>query len=353
MSTSVDYLIIGQGLAGSLLGWELIRRDQTILVIDPGTENASRVAAGLINPVTGQRLIKMAGTDQLLESAKKYYALLEQFFRQSFFIEQPMLRLLQNARLRKTAQQRLTNAAYAPHLDRILDTHAGVQSSFGLLRQTHTGYVQTCPLLRALKQFFIDHNSYRQAQVCYRDIHCQQTVHWQGWQARAIIFCEGYHLTGNPWFNWLPLQPVKGEILTGFSPNLPGPEILNYGHWLIPLTNSQFKTGATFVHNQLDTAPSLQAKTTLLADLEQVCPALRQSTLLCHQAGIRPATQDRQPFIGFHPKQTGFAVFNGFGAKGSLLIPHYCQLFADVLQSRQTLPGKINIIRHYDTHFSY
>lgn len=353
MSTSVDYLIIGQGLAGSLLGWELIRRGQTVMIIDPGTENASRVAAGLINPVTGQRLVKAADTERLLESATKYYAVLELFFRQSFFIEQPMLRLLHSARLLEIARQRLADPTYAPYLERILDRHSGITSPFGLLVQRHTGHVETRALLRALKQFFIDRCSYRQAQVCYRDIHWRRTVNWQGLQARAIIFCEGYHMSQNPWFNWLPLQPVKGEILTGFCVNLPGPDILNYGHWLMPITGCQFKTGATFEHDTLDITPTERAKATLLSELEQVCPALSQATTLCHQAGIRPATQDRQPFIGFHPKQAGFAVFNGFGAKGSLLIPYYCQLFADVLQSRQALPGKINIFRHYDSHFSH
>jgi len=54
----IDFLIVGQGLAGSLLAWELIQRGCSVLVVDKGEENASQVAAGLINPVTGIRFVK-------------------------------------------------------------------------------------------------------------------------------------------------------------------------------------------------------------------------------------------------------------------------------------------------------
>ncbi|HBA65740.1 MAG TPA: FAD-dependent oxidoreductase, partial [Methylococcaceae bacterium] len=54
----IDFLIVGQGLAGSLLAFELIQRNAQVMVVDDGRENASEVAAGLINPVTGIRLVK-------------------------------------------------------------------------------------------------------------------------------------------------------------------------------------------------------------------------------------------------------------------------------------------------------
>jgi glycine/D-amino acid oxidase-like deaminating enzyme len=58
MPQQVDYLIIGQGLAGSLLSWELLQHGCSIHLIDNQQENASQIAAGLINPVTGMRLVK-------------------------------------------------------------------------------------------------------------------------------------------------------------------------------------------------------------------------------------------------------------------------------------------------------
>lgn len=53
---TVDYLIIGQGICGTMLSWNLFREGKKVLVIDDGNEHTpSRAAAGIINPVTGRR----------------------------------------------------------------------------------------------------------------------------------------------------------------------------------------------------------------------------------------------------------------------------------------------------------
>ncbi|WP_198246667.1 hypothetical protein [methane-oxidizing endosymbiont of Gigantopelta aegis] len=41
---------------------------------------------------------------------------------------------------------------------------------------------------------------------------------WRGQTVKRLIFCQGHENLENPWFNYLPLKPVKGEILTAFSP---------------------------------------------------------------------------------------------------------------------------------------
>ncbi|MEY3190936.1 MAG: hypothetical protein RIS10_1053, partial [Pseudomonadota bacterium] len=77
---TIDFLIIGQGLAGSLLAWELINRGCNVIIVDNGKENASQIAAGLINPVTGMRFVKSTNVDDLLPTAKQCYAQLDTIF---------------------------------------------------------------------------------------------------------------------------------------------------------------------------------------------------------------------------------------------------------------------------------
>nr|WP_305908525.1 FAD-dependent oxidoreductase [Methylomarinum sp. Ch1-1]MDP4521363.1 hypothetical protein [Methylomarinum sp. Ch1-1] len=207
----IDYLIIGQGLAGSLLGWELIRRGQRIMLVDNGMENASRIAAGLINPVTGKRIVKTCQIDVLLPTALDYYAALERFFQQKFYIDKPMLRLLRNDKERQTAEKRLAEPGYSDYLAGLIEAKTGLNSSHGLLQQAQTGYLLTQPLLMALRQFFIEQGSYRHSVVDYREIRLEPEPSWQNWRPRRIIFCEGYRAIDNPWFSWLPFQPVKGR----------------------------------------------------------------------------------------------------------------------------------------------
>jgi glycine/D-amino acid oxidase-like deaminating enzyme len=346
-----DFLIIGQGLAGSLLAWELIRRDCKVLLIDNGVENASACAAGLINPVTGMRFVKSNQVDMLLPEAKNCYRQLSDFFQQEFYIEKNMLRIFSSEKERHNAQKRLQDWSYQAYLGEILDLSCfknmeGLNSPFGMIEQIQTAYLLTQPLLSALKQFFIEKQSYQQLSFDYTEIALTPTVSWRGIHPKQIVFCEGYRLRDNPWFSNLPLQPVKGEILT-LENRQPLPDkILNYGHWLIPLDAHIFRTGATFDTVQLDTLGTETAKNILLNSLQQILPNTATAKLLKQQANIRPCTLDKQPFIGRHPRYPQLAIFNGFGAKGSLQIPYYSQHFADNLLKNKSLNPMVDSRRY-------
>ena len=109
----VDALIIGQGLAGSLLAWELRQHGQSILVLDVGTDNASSVAAGIINPVTGLRLAMQTHVETLLPAAQNFYSALKAYFNETFFIELPMRRLIASE---DEYLLRAKNDAITPHI---------------------------------------------------------------------------------------------------------------------------------------------------------------------------------------------------------------------------------------------
>ena len=50
----LDYLLIGQGISGSVLAWQLLKVGKRIVVINNTLANrASSVAAGVYNPITG------------------------------------------------------------------------------------------------------------------------------------------------------------------------------------------------------------------------------------------------------------------------------------------------------------
>ena len=348
---TIDYLIIGQGLAGSLLAWELMQRGYTVVIVDNGRENASQVAAGLINPVTGMRLVKSADVNRLLPAAKQCYAQLADVFQQAFYIQKPMLRLFRSDQELTHGLKRRADPEYQDYLGEVTLPDQTINTTpFGFLQQKQTGYLLTRPLLSCLKDFFIESRCYRLTAVDYRDIQLQPTLRWQDIVPKQIIFCEGYQATRNPWFSWLPFQPVKGEILTLQHQSPLADNILNFGDWLIPLDSRHIRVGATFDRDNLNTKPTERGKNALLNALKPIPVDLAQATLINHQAHIRPCTLDKHPFLGRHPQHPQLAIFNGFGAKGSLQIPWYSQHFADALLINKLLTS--NIKRHYATHFT-
>ncbi|MGR8934588.1 MAG: NAD(P)/FAD-dependent oxidoreductase [Gammaproteobacteria bacterium] len=340
----VDFLIVGQGLAGSLLGWELLQRGARVLLLDAGGTNASQVAAGLINPITGMRLVKTPGIDALLPEAAACYRQLEQRFGKRFYIEKPLLRRLANERERHYAEQRCADGKYRDYIDRFVPENDA--APFGSLLQQRSAYLLTAPLLSCLRDFFHAGGSYQETALRYADLALTDAgVCWRDVNAQRLVFCEGYRSKDNPWFGRLPLQPVKGEILTLQAGPLPD-TIVNYGQWLIPLDAHTARIGATFERECLDCEATDSAKQQLLANLSAHCPAVNIHAVIDHQAGIRPATLDKQPFLGAHPRHPQLTIFNGFGAKGSLAIPYYARHFAEFLLHGAPLSANADIRRH-------
>lgn len=348
----VDVLIIGQGLAGSLLAWELASRGLAVSVVDNGQCNASRVAAGLVNPVSGRRLVLQLNIAELLPLAKARYRQLARFFGNDFFVELPMWKILSGPTQVYQAERRLRQTEYAGYLQATSAGGPGILAPFGILRQLQTGYVKTESLLDALRTWLIARGSYRQAEFDYADIQLAPDLRWRDLQPRHIVFCEGHLARANPWFGRLPFQPAKGVILSCSSQTPLPSQILNYGHWLLPLTNDTFKTGATFDPLNLNLDPEPASEVALLADLQAVVPEIAGIRVIRHQVGIRPATLDKEPLIGRHPQHSCLHIFNGFGAKGGLLIPWYAERFADFLQQCLPLPPTCDIKRYYASHFS-
>jgi len=347
MHKQVDYLIVGQGLAGSLLSWELIKQGCTVHLIDNQQENASQIAAGLINPVTGMRLVKSNHIDSLLPCALKTYQELSHYFKQSFYIEKPILRILRNEKEWLKFQQRLNDPAYSNFLaPQLKQTPHSIHAPLGVIQQKQTGYLLTKKLLAHLQNFLLTKNNYQAAQFNYSDLQLGKSVIWHELSAKKIIFCEGYQAINNPWFKTLPFQLAKGEILTLTSKMPLIPNILNYGHWFIPLNKYQFRTGASFDSQHINTHITESARQNLLTSLRQIYPVSKIAHLEQHQANIRPTTLDKAPFIGIHPQHKQLAIFNGFGAKGSLQIPYYSQQFTQYLLHNTAIDPHANCQRY-------
>lgn len=346
----LDFLLVGQGLAGSLLAWELLQHNCRVMIVDDGVENASQVAAGLINPVTGMRLIKSTEVDVLLPCARQYYAKLAKIFGKQFFVAHSMLRLLHNQNEVELCRKRLLDSQYSAYLAGISPDSEFDElfiASHGALKQLQTGYLLTRALLQSLQAHFITVGCYQKVHFDYQEVKVNSTLQWREFFPKRIIFCEGFQGMRNPWFAYLPFQPVKGEILT-LQHDVSGlQQMVNFGHWLIPLDVQQARLGATFDHENLDCIPTRQAQDVLLQSLAKISPRLANVEVIAQHANVRPTTLDKQPFMGHHPQFPNLSIFNGFGAKGSLQIPWYAQQFVRHLLNTESIPQQGNIARYH------
>ena len=69
----IDYLIIGSGLAGISFAEVALRNGKSIFIMDNNSQNSSKVAGGLYNPITGRKMVKTWNCDQLFDYLIPYY----------------------------------------------------------------------------------------------------------------------------------------------------------------------------------------------------------------------------------------------------------------------------------------
>ncbi|MGD8559942.1 MAG: FAD-dependent oxidoreductase [Gammaproteobacteria bacterium] len=350
---NIQFLIVGQGLAGSLLAWELMNRNQSVSIVDyPIPTAASRIAAGLINPVTGQRLVKAPEVDTCLAVALDYYQRLTERFGQTYYHANPMLRLFRSAADVDRYKTRRKDPEYQNYLgDAFAAGQSGqpVNDPMGGFHQTQTGYLAVTPLLTSLRDYFVAQGIYRSSNLDYAQLRFDAgKIHWKDIVADCVIFCEGAEVLNNPWFRWLPFQLSKGDIISLQSARELPSAIINDGYWLLPIDKHHALVGATYQWQWSDDADSATATRTLVAAFERMTGITKDVTITDQRAGIRPTTRDKQPFIGVHPDKPYLGIFNGFGSRGAMSIPCYCQRFADYLLSNKPLPDNVNIARFED-----
>lgn len=350
--TNTDLLIVGLGLAGGLLSWELMRRRCDFVVVDDNANaSSSLAAAGLITPVTGKRLAMRPDAEVLLEAAEPLYEDLARRLGARFLRPVPCLRLFADEAERGYFERRRRDPGYSGFLGReaTAEELAVFRAPYGGAWLRRTAYLDTPALIAHIRQHLA---TARRLLVRRLDADtlipaAGGGIRWGRLRARRVVFCEGFQAARNPWFARLPWQAAKGEILhleLHGPPALPD-ALINWGKWLAPRADGSYRLGATHSWSPLDARTTSSAREELLAHLDDRVPGLRVRVIR-QVAGVRPATRDRLPFLGRHLEMPALSIFNGFGAKGSLLIPWYAQRMADYLCDATPLPETCDIARH-------
>jgi glycine/D-amino acid oxidase-like deaminating enzyme len=349
-----DYIIVGQGLSGSLLGYDLLKRGWKVLVYDQLEQpQASGVAAGIFNPFTGRKLVKTWMADTIFPFLQKYYHGLENELGVKVLHMLPMYRPFLTTEEQNEWGAKYYDDRYRPYIDAVItdsDRWPQVINPVGGLLLKQTGYVDTAALVNAIRTVFMDNGMLVNGRFLASEVKIlKEKVHYQDHQAKKVIFCEGPWVTDNQFFNWLPMRPVKGEILE-IEMAQPMEIIVNRGVFVLPFRENYCKVGATFDNRNLDWNVTEGAKLSLKKKLEGL---LQASYRITNQlAGVRPASLDRRPLIGLHPAYEPLGVFNGLGTKGVSLAPYLISQFIELLEYGKPLIPEISISRYFSLYYN-
>ncbi len=354
MSTQ-KYIVVGAGLAGCLLAWRLEQAGQHVTLIgSTQLPNASEVAGGVINPVTGRWMIKTWNFDALIPHAAATYRELEQTFGVKLYHPIPLIRYCQHSVDAKRMGKRMRNPRYADVLGDPIPVGEGpeaLEDTHGSFHIKQAAYTDLPKLLQILRQHFSDNGSFLDETFIHADL--QKDAHrWSYHQLQAdhIIFCEGVGMQSNPWFNWLPLTPAKGETLILKCDTLDLPHaIYHHRKWLLPYDDHTYRLGATFDSDDATSEPTEAGAHELLESARSFISPQHTLTVKQHYAGLRPTTKDFRPFIGSHPVEPKLHIFNGLGSKGASLAPELIRQFLAYLLDGEPLDAEIDIARYTDS----
>ncbi|WP_417370391.1 NAD(P)/FAD-dependent oxidoreductase [Gelidibacter japonicus] len=342
----VDYLIVGCGLAGVSFCEELRAHDKSFVVFDDQSQQSSIVAAGLYNPVILKRFTEVWKAKEQLEMAWDFYEDLENLLGVKLDYKLPVYRRFTSVE----EQNDWFNASDNPTLEAFLspkvikNENPAIDAPFGFGEVHDTGRIDTSTLLNHYKLFLRTINSYSNETFDYSLLSMQEkSLSYKNLNAKFIVFAEGYGMVKNPFFEYLPLNVVKGEVLTIKAPDLKMDFILKSSVFVVPENDDCYSVGATYNWEDKTHEITEEAKNELLEKFENIIHC--DYELVNQMAGIRPTVKDRRPLVGTHSKHKNMAILNGLGTRGVMIGPYVAkQLFLHLLKA-QPLDAEIDIKR--------
>ncbi len=340
-----NYLIIGQGLAGTLLAHELMKANESFVVIDKFNESTStKVAAGMFNPISGKRMVKSWNADVLLADTFKAYTEMEDVLNCKLLFKQNIYQLFGSVKEQNDLSSRMDNEDFSQHVNLFPTKEPNLNDAFGAFEIKETGWVYTRALIEKMRELLLHKDCLLDEDFEYN--HLNQLA--DGWQyndikANHVIFCQGYKNQDNPYFNYLPFVLCKGEVFTIKCSGLTIDKMIKKGIYLVNLYDDVYKVGATYEWNDLTENTSEQGKTYLEEKLNDFLKVPYQ--VIKHEANIRPTTKDRKAIVGEHPKYKNMYILNGLGTKGVMHAPYLAKQLLNLINKNLEVDKEISINR--------
>jgi glycine/D-amino acid oxidase-like deaminating enzyme len=342
-----DVLIVGQGICGTFLSWWLEQKGLSFIVLDEERPHtASRTAAGLINPVTGRRIVKTWMIDELLSFAEKAYAGIGKALQMECLRPVSVIDLFPTPQMRLAFLDRFAEDPQflqLPVNEHDWDLHFHYELGYGMISPCYLADLPS--LLPAARQRLLQQGTLREERFEQQALRLQHDgIQYNDISARMIIFCDGIESFSRLWFTRLPFAPNKGEALIIDVPDLPSAgTVFKKGISLAPWKDGLYWVGSSYEWSFTDPGPTETFRDRTEMNLRSWLK--HPFHVVDHIASVRPATLERRPFVGFHPLHPRVGILNGMGTKGCSLAPYFAHQLVEHLAEGSAIRPDADIKR--------
>lgn len=347
MITHTDILIVGQGISGTMLSWFLHSCNVDFLIIDKGEENASSISGGIINPVTGRRIVKVWMDDILIPFAAKTYTAMGNFLSTAMLKETRIVNFFPNPFMRESFLKKIAQqTAYINMTENDSEFNHFFTYEFGIGNISPAYIVYVSKLLSDWRGYLSQHNWLRKEVFDFDSLKVtEQKIIYKNIICNKIIFCDGVPGQSNPFFSSLPFALNKGEALIIEAKDLPHEFIYKKSITLVPLQKENlFWVGTNYLWDFDDDKPTETFRNSTELTLKNWLKVA--FTVQDHRAAVRPATVERRPFVGFHPVYKNVGLLNGMGTKGCSLAPYFAHQLVQSITKGNPISPEVSIKRH-------
>ncbi len=327
----------------------------SVAIIDRlDVQTSSKVAAGLVTPITGSRAAASWRWNEFYPAANLFYRQVERTVGAVLWQVEPALRVLHNQAERELFEGKWIgkssdDESVSIGAEWISEPNtSGLKAPFGMCSMKPAARLNTLAYLAETQRFFEANGAFYRfdlqcdSDIVFEPLSTEYTVNIAALRlaGKWIAFCQGIAARENRFFADLPLHPARGDILLVKSPGVAFDRVIHHDAWAIPMGEQRFLVGATYdrVSLQDPAEPSDEKNSQFRDELMQRWESLTegsfqggQHTVLEQRWAVRPASYDRHPLIGPHDEHANAFCLNGLGSKGTLMAPRLAEMALDAM----------------------
>jgi glycine/D-amino acid oxidase-like deaminating enzyme len=336
-------LVIGQGLVGTWLAYFLQERNLSYVIVNDSKQaSASSVASGVINPVTGRRMVQTWMIEDVMPFAVASYEAFQQKTNSKIVSNTPVVLIHPSPQMKDSFDYRLAHDNVYLKTNNTLDWQSFFNTPFGTGEIDNCYWIDLIPFLEAGKKHMADH--FIESTFAFTEFKIvDEGVQWKDILAEKIIFCDGVNSMQNPYFKALPFAPNKGEALIVAIDGLPAKHIYKNNIAIVPWKENLFWVGSSFEWQYENQDPTKAFKQKMMTALDSILKLPYQ--VVDHLVGIRPANTERRPFVGLHPSYPQLGICNGMGTKGCSLAPYFASELINHIELGEEINKEADIAR--------
>jgi glycine/D-amino acid oxidase-like deaminating enzyme len=325
-----DFLVVGQGIAGTLISHELLSRGKKIMVFDQVNNHAaSRVAGAVLNPAVlkgRSKELNFAAVDAAVEVYSRISGLIgEVIISKKDMLVFPGNQDEDQSYRMRVGEKYISGVERDPDQFRLFFNSSFEPVSVSPVWQVNApglldkwkGYLSSVGVCRNEK-FMADECEFEKHGVKYKDIN-----------AGKIIFCEGVDAGKNPMFATYPFVANRGDVLLLDIPGLPQEKIYHRKFRLIPMGQSLFWFGSNYNWTFTDMLPDANWRSQAEEELRNWLKL--EYTVVSHTTAERPTTAGQIPLCRVHDSNPTVIIFNGLGTKGFTNGPMLARQLAEMI----------------------